>query len=90
MKQLLPIGLLLALPLIVAIVIREIGRRALLKDYEEEYDKLEELVKNSPTYMEFYERIRDGFIRIKKYKCRDKEKIDVLERQFHNRFVNGM
>jgi len=90
MKQLLPIGLLLALPFVVAIVIREIGRRALLKDYEKEYDKLEKLVKNSPTYMEFYERIRDGFIRIKKYKCRDKEKIDVLERQFHNRFANGM
>ena len=90
MKQLLPIGLLLALPFVVAIVIREIGRRALLKDYEEEYDKLEELVKNSPTYMAYYEKIRDGFIRIKKYKCRDKEKIDVLERQFHNRFVNGI
>lgn len=88
MNEFVAICLLVGLPLLLAVVINEAGRRTLQRDYDREYAELERLVKNKrfPTYMETYNLIRDRFIRIKKYKCRDKEKIDVLERQFFKRF----
>lgn len=86
MNEFVAICLLIVLPFILAIVINEAGRRTLQRDYDAEYAHLEYLVNHAPTYMEYYDDIRNRFIKIKKYKCRDKEKLDVLERKFHRRF----
>jgi hypothetical protein len=87
MNEFVAICLLIVLPFILAIVINEAGRRTLQRDYDREYAELEKLVKEGPVNEKSYEEIRNFFIRIKKYKCRNKEKLSVLENQFHKDFV---
>jgi hypothetical protein len=67
-------------------VFREIGRNQLRFDYEIEYSALEKEVRTWVVCEGNREAIKDSFRRIEKYKCRDKEKISVLQSEFIKRF----
>lgn len=65
-----------------------IGISKLEEDYLEEYEKLKYMVFHSSITTQNYFKIKLKFIQIKKYKCQNKEKISILERNFDGRFID--
>ena len=76
----------LALSVIIYCCLYAIGTKCIKKDYEKDYKDLERAVRHWKTTPRNYERIRNMIIKIRKYGCRDKERIDVLTTEFHRRY----
>lgn len=62
------------------------GKKQLEKDYTQDYDKLARDVNDFKVCRRNYIALRRRFAEIRRYACRDKERIDVLNRQFKKRF----
>lgn len=86
MKQLLIVCLIIGVPFLIAIIMRGIGRRTLLKDYERDYNNLVHYVRECPINSPNFTFISKKFEIIERYKCRDRERLDVLKREFYQRF----
>ena len=86
MKELLIVGLIIGVPFLIAIIIRSVGKKTLLRDYEKDYDNLLHYVRDCPINGGNFIFISTKFVLIERYKCRDREKLDVLKRQFQERF----
>lgn len=56
------------------------------KEYDTKYKVLKIFVPICPVSAVNFQKIKDRFAELEKYACRDKERIDVLYRQFENRF----
>lgn len=80
------IFLLMAL-FIIAWLINESGRKQLERDYERDFKKLVMLVNNSLVTASTKAYIIKEFEAIERYKCRNKEKIEVLKYAFYKRFA---
>jgi hypothetical protein len=63
-----------------------IGTLLLKEDYDKDYKSLKDWVKNAKVNQRNYNRIKEDFDKISKYKCRDEEKLSVLEGNFYSRF----
>ena len=72
---------------IMFLALRYAGIKGLEKDYEKDYKALERAVRHWKNTPRNYTRIRNMIIKIRKYGCRDKERIDVLTTEFHRRYV---
>jgi len=72
--------------LIAIYLIYLIGKETLRRDYEREFEQLKRWVRNYPKdhWNPYF--IMHCFERIKKYKCRDKEEVSVLEAEFKNKY----
>jgi len=81
------IFLLMAL-FVIAWLINESGRKQLERDYERDYKKLVMLVENSVVCASGKAYIIKEFEAIERYKCRNKEKIEVLKYAFYKRFAS--
>ena len=57
-------------------------------DYAKEYEQLKMYVRNSLLTKPNHEFIRDKFKEIRRFKCRNEEKLQVLEIEFYERFKN--
>ena len=77
----------LALSVIIYCCLYAIGTRNIKKDYEKDYKALERAVRGWKHTPRNYERIRNMIISIRKYGCRDKERIDVLTAEFHRKYI---
>lgn len=73
---------------LVACIPWEKVKRIMLKrqTYEIMYDYLEMIVKNDPVNETTYNRACKMFNDLADYSCRDKEKLDVLYRQFERKY----
>lgn len=87
MKEFLIVCLVVGLPLLFAIIIRHVGKKTLLKDYGRDYDNLVHYVRECPINGANFEFTTRKFDEIWRYKCKDREKLDVLKREFYERFV---
>ena len=76
-----------AVIVIMFLALRYAGIKGLEKDYEKDYKALERAVRHWKTTPRNYNRTRNMIISIRKYGCRDKERIDVLTTEFHRRYV---
>ena len=77
----------LALSVIIYCCLYAVGTKCIKKDYEKDYKALERAVRHWKNTPRNYKRIRNMIISIRKYGCRDKERIDVLTTEFHRRYV---
>lgn len=77
----------LALSVIIYYCLYAVGTKCIKKDYEKDYKALERAVRGWKRTPRNYKRIRNMIIAIRKYGCRDKERIDVLTTEFHRRYV---
>ena len=66
------------------------GVKTLEKDYEREYNDLVHAVHDFLVTSRNYTVIRKRFTCINRYSCRNKEMLDVLYRQFLNKFESVM
>jgi hypothetical protein len=62
------------------------GENFLLKDYEQEYKTLDRMVHKYHVGPQNYTRIKHKFTIIKKYSCKDEERLDVLSREFKSKY----
>ena len=76
-----------AVIVIMFLALRYAGIKGLEKDYEKDYKDLERAVRHWKNTPRNYNRTRNMIIKIRKYGCRDKERIDVLTTEFHRRYV---
>jgi hypothetical protein len=67
------------------VVIKRIGV-GIETDYNKDYDQLVMYVRDSLITLSYYNFIRQKFTDIKRYKCRDKESLSMLEEEFKERF----
>jgi hypothetical protein len=63
-----------------------IGTSQAKADYKKDYERLIMYVRNSFVTLPYYNFIRQKFADIKRYKCRDKKKLSLLEEEFKIRF----
>ena len=63
-----------------------IGGDQLWKDYCASYDRLKIAIENWEITYESYIVILDSFAQLRKFSCRDDEKIQILEQSFLKRF----
>jgi hypothetical protein len=63
-----------------------IGTSQAKADYKKDYERLLMYVRKSIVNPISYKFIREKFTDIKRYKCRDEEKLSVLEAEFYRRF----
>jgi hypothetical protein len=82
---------LLILGIVIAIIIYAafwyFGSKAIYKDYEVDYARLVNMVRTYKVTNHNKAIIKQRFGQIRLYKCRDKEQLDVLWREFHKRFA---
>lgn len=80
-------GILLSAILLITIV--SFGKIVLLAEYEEEYknlkNEIENLPENTPAYFEIISAFEGRLYKLKKYKCRDLEKIEELQQVLHKK-----
>ena len=76
----------LALSVIIYCCLYAVGTKCIKKDYEKDYKALERAVRHWKNTPRNYTRTRNMIIKIRKYGCRDKERIDVLTTEFHRRY----
>jgi len=76
----------IGMSVIICLVIRSIGKREIRKDYERDFAKLEQMVKQYKVNEHNFAVIENKFTAIEKYRCRDNERLDVLERKFYFKF----
>jgi len=84
MIKLIIFGIVLAA--IIWLAAKRYGENFPLKDYEQDYRTLDRMVHKYHVNLHNYTRIKHKFIAIKKYSCRDKEKLDVLSREFKSKY----
>ena len=75
-----------AVIIIMFLALRYAGIKGLEKDYEKDYKALERAVRHWKPTPRNYKKIRNMIISIRKYGCRDKERIDVLTAEFHRKY----
>lgn len=63
------------------------GVKTLEKDYEREYNDLVHAVNSFHVTPHNFAVIRSRFCAIRKYRCKDRERLSVLMRQFKNKFA---
>ena len=84
MLKLLILGIVLST--IIWFATKRYGENFLLKDYEQEYKTLDRMVHKYHMNQHNYTRIKHKFTAIKKYSCRDRERLDVLNREFKSKY----
>ena len=76
----------IGMSVIICLVIRAIGKREIRKDYDRDFAKLEQMVKQYKVNEHNFAVIENKFTIIYHYRCRDNERLDVLEREFYFKF----
>jgi len=88
MLKLIVFGIILAV--IIYAFAYKAGKKTLQKDYERDYRELYHAVHDFLVTSRNYTVIRKRFTCINRYSCRNKEMLDVLYRQFLNKFESVM
>ena len=63
-----------------------LGEKRLLKDYEKDYEDLKWFIENCPVTMFSRGIIEINFNKLTRYRCRNDEKIDILQKQYKRKF----
>lgn len=77
----------IAIAIIIWIIAYFTGTNTMKKDYQKDYEELVKMVREYKVTRRNKAIIRQRFALIRLYCCRDKERLDVLYREFYNRFA---
>ena len=76
----------IGMSVIICLVIRAIGKREIRKDYDRDFAKLEQMVKQYKVNEHNFAVIENKFDAIERYRCRDEKRLGDLKWEFYKKF----